>query len=357
MAWLQYFRMASRPLRRKLRNFIIRSVFLHKLKIAFAHNSRPRFVLMLTPTHKNLGDHAIAMGEVKLLREINPKAQIIEVSELVYDACKEDLERLILQQDILFIQGGGFFGTLYSESHGARREIIEKFCHNKIICLPSSIYYSDDKEGHEILQRDKFAFKVNRQLTLMVRDGVSYALAKKEFEKADVFLVPDCAMALEMDNFIPIEDRKGVVFLFRRDKEKVIADDKLSKILHVLPKGTAYEIMDNIGKKKLNMDTRSEAVYRQIARIGMARVVVTDRFHGTIFAVLTHTPVIALPSMGSKIVSGIKWFSDLPYVHLAYEFKEVDRLLGLYLREGNNIAAGAHKKQMLCDILRKVLYK
>lgn len=357
MGWVHVFKMSSRPLRRKLRNFILKSFFLRQLKKDFAHKSGPRFILMLTPVHKNLGDHAIAIGEIKLLSELNPAAQIIEVSELVYNACKKDLKTLIGKQDKIFIQGGGFFGNLYFESHDARREIIENFEDNEIICFPVSIYYTDNKEGYELLQRDKLTFKGDQQVTLMVRDEISFAFAKREFEKVNLILAPDCAMALETDNFIPIEERKGALFVWRKDKEKVVDNDMLSKILHILPKDTEYEIIDNIYKCKLNARNRAAAVYEQIAKIGKVKVIVTDRFHGVIFAAITHTPVIALPSMDSKITSGIKWFSELPYVHLAYEFSEVERLLNIYLWGQVNIDTSVQKKQMLFDSLRKVLDK
>ena len=357
MSWLHNFRIATRPLRRKLRNFRIRRNNLSKLQTVFANNDRPRFILMLTPTHGNLGDHDIAMGELKLLEELCQDMQIIEVSELVYDACKEDLKTLITKQDIILIQGGGFFGSLYPESHGARREIIDHYRDNKIICLPVSIYYADDETGYALLQCDKMVMSESKKLTLMVRDEVSFALAKKEFKGLDVLLTPDCAVALEKDNFIPIKERHCVVFVWRRDKEKVVDSDILPNIVRKLPKGTPYTIIDNVGKKRFNATTRSIAVEHQLERIGAAKVVVTDRFHGVVFAAITHTPVIAFPSMDTKIVAGIKWFSDLPYVHLVEKLSDAERLLNLYLSETTNIDASEQNSQKLLESLRKVVGK
>lgn len=359
MSLLYDFRIATRPLRRKLRNFVVRIITLSKLKSIFKHSDKPRFILMLTPTHGNLGDHAISMGELKLIEELCPDMQVIEISELLYAACKKDLKTLIAKQDIILIQGGGFFGSLYPESHGARREIVDNFRNNKIICLPVSIYYSADKEGYEALQKDKKVFSLNRQITLMARDEVSFVLAKKEFIKTEVLLTPDCAVALATDDFIPINEREGVVFVWRRDGEKVIDNSVLPKILRKLPKETKYEIIDNVAKKRFNENTRSAAVYQQLAKIGAAKVVVTDRFHGVVFAAITHTPVIAFPSMDTKITSGIKWFSDLPYVHLVEDPETAEELLKLYLSGTFNPESTVieNKKQILLETLSKVICK
>lgn len=359
MGWLYDLRIATRPLRRKLRNFLIKRSNLSKLQEAFAKNDRPRFILMLTPTHGNLGDHAIALGELKLIRELCPDMQIIEVSELVYDACKEDLQKLITRQDIILIQGGGFFGSLYPESHDARREIVDNYRDNKVICLPVSIYYSADTQGQETLQRDKKVFCRNRQLTIMTRDEVSFALAKREFVETAVLLTPDCAVALATDDFIPTNEREGVVFVWRRDEEKAIDNNVLPNILRKLPKETKYEIIDNVAKKRFNENTRSAAVYQQLSKIAAARVVVTDRFHGVVFAAITHTPVIAFPSMDTKITSGIKWFSDLPYVHLVEDPGAAEQLLNLYLNSkvDTDITNGENKKQILLERLAKVIDK
>ena len=63
-----------------------------------------------------------------------------------------------------------------------------------------------------------------------------------------------------------------------------------------------------------------------------ARVVVTDRYHGVIFSVITHTPVIVFKSYDTKISAGIRWFQDLEWVHYAekMEFDEIRRLLEYY---------------------------
>ena len=359
MGWFYDFRMATRPLRRELRNFIARNLTVSQLQKEFANGSSPRFILMLTPTHGNLGDHAISMGELKLLGELYPDRQVIEVSELVYVACKQDLQKLIAKQDIILIQGGGFFGSLYTESHGARREIVEQYQDNKVICLPVSIYYAADKRGQEMLQSDSKAFSLKEQLTIMARDEVSYALAKKEFAKTEVLLTPDCAVGLAAGDFCPDEDRAGVVFVWRSDREKVVGSNVLTDIISKLPQATKYEVIDNVGKKRFNAKTRSVAVYEQLAKIGAAKVVVTDCFHGVVFAAITHTPVIAFPSMDTKITSGIKWFSDLPYVHLVDGPEAAEQLLQTYLNGTLNIDATAiaGKKQILLESLSKVISK
>ena len=66
-------KLATRPWRRKVRDFFLRAKYLKALEAQFAVKAGRKFLLLLTPTHGNLGDQAIAIGEIKLLEELFPQ--------------------------------------------------------------------------------------------------------------------------------------------------------------------------------------------------------------------------------------------------------------------------------------------
>lgn len=313
-----------------MRRCLYRIWYLKKIKRDFSVKVGKRLIIFLTPIHGNLGDHAITLGEINLLKKICNGNQIITISEKEYAVCKQDLRKLVQSDDLIFIQGGGNFGSLYLKMQSARQEIIDTYQKNKIICFPVSIYYHSNEEGAACLELDKLIFSEHKNLTIMTRDIASFALAKREFENNKIILSPDCALAFQVS--INIENRKGVLFIWRQDREKKLSDDVLPKIVHCLPKNTAYQVIDNVLKRKLNLKNNEAAVNKQLEKISKAQIVITDRFHGLLFSIITNTPVIAFSSLDTKVVAGIKWFSLVKHVHLVNSVEECCSLAENYLQ-------------------------
>ena len=55
------------------------------------------------------------------------------------------------------------------------------------------------------------------------------------------------------------------------------------------------------------------------------RVIITDRYHGTIFSLIAGTPVLVLSSSDHKLSSGVKWFPEefSDYVHYVPDINTV----------------------------------
>ena len=172
---------------------------------------------------------------LSFLKNCFPNDQVIEIPECIYEACRCELVNLITKEDVILIHGGGFFGNLYPQSHDLRREIILTYIDNEIICMPTSIHYTNDSCGRECLQKDKSVFAEHLKLTIIARDETSFTLAKNEFAKTKLVLSPDCALALYSDNIAQSEERSGVLFIMRQDKEKALENKFLDKLLQYLP--------------------------------------------------------------------------------------------------------------------------
>lgn len=285
-----------------------------------------RVFLIGTPWYGNIGDQAICLGEHAILREVYKETKIIDVPyEVFYFPLARYFGLGIGEKDTIFMQGGGNMGSLYPHEEQIRRDVAEKYAVNKIIVMPVSIFFSEDEQGKEELEKSVRAYEKARDLTIIQRDEVSHQFAQAHFPMACNILAPDAATSLE--GMCKEEVRHGVQFFLRADKEKVSSDKLLDDIKSALKdRNIAYEVNDTTIEARVLNDARYEQVYKRLQMAAKSTVVVTDRFHGLVFSVITHTPVIVFKSFDSKITSGIKWFRDLPWVHYAEDWKLEDIL-------------------------------
>ena len=98
-----------------------RQQFLTPLKQKKRSNEKCVFLVM-TPEHTNLGDHAIAIAAVRLLKTAN-----VEYVEITYDQlCELRSNGMlgILNKHPILINGGGNLGTLWFHVEQLMRDIV-----------------------------------------------------------------------------------------------------------------------------------------------------------------------------------------------------------------------------------------
>ena len=111
-------------------------------------------------------------------------------------------------------------------------------------------------------------------------------------------------------------NRKGVQFFLRKDIEKILSDDVINKVKFYLSKHyMQYNVSDTTVPYEVKDEQRKQEVFSRLIMARKARLVITDRYHGLIFSVITRTPVIVFKSFDTKISSGVKWFKELEWVH------------------------------------------
>lgn len=313
--------------------FILKEYFLNYFSLL---NNKDRVILLGVPTHGNIGDQAIVIAEQYILSVLYPDIKVIKIT---YDVLKV-IEKLyfpslpIKDTDQLFLHGGGNLGTLYINEEKLRRRLVVRYSNNDMIVMPMSIFFHENDRGHKELENSIICYQKNKKLKIITRDKNSYFFAKKNFQN-QVFLLPDAVVVLE-DVLVTNCPREGITFLFRDDIEKTI-DDKSIKLIQekILEKNIPLIITDTIEAKKIYSDEqRKKAVLEKINLVNKSKLVITDRFHGMVFAVITHTPVIAFKSYDSKISSGVKWFENLGNVHLVEngDIESVFKLIDRYLK-------------------------
>lgn len=279
--------------------------------------------LMDTPTHSNLGDHAIAYAERVFCQKNFPDREIIEVPIPVFYEHIKFMKRHIKQGDVICMVGGGNFGDLYLESETKKRIVCEIFKNNKIIIFPQTIWYSDTEQGNNEKKKTIKVLNAHKKLTVAARDRESYKRATNLFDRTNVILVPDMVMYLHGDNSSD-NIRKGILCCFRDDIEKNTYTD-VEKIIEYFKKNKVdYTITDTISSKGVSLGERFQSLQNKWIEFSNSKLVITDRLHGMIFSYITNTPCIALDNSTHKIRDYYEtWMKDVPYIVFLEQIEEI----------------------------------
>ncbi|MDR0928599.1 MAG: polysaccharide pyruvyl transferase family protein [Oscillospiraceae bacterium] len=279
----------------------------------------PCCCLMATPRHSNLGDQAIALGELRYFQDQGVKLCEFSEMQLHYMLyyLRPFLRWLLPQDAMLYLHGGGCLGDLYPLTEQMRRDLLHAFPHHRICILPQSFYVDSEASGRAMAA----LYDACDDLTILLRDETSFALAQAYFTRCSLRLVPDAATYLQGRFPIGTSPKPPIdlLCLKRRDKENHYDAASFDAVIRELEKTWRVERSDTVlppeprvvGKRR-----RTALVRRKLQDCARARVVVTDRFHGMVFSVLAGTPCVVLRSLDHKIVAGARWFSGTGRVQL-----------------------------------------
>jgi len=136
----------------------------------------------------------------------------------LYKTAIENYSKPVISRDtVILLQGGGNFGDLWRRHTDFCLRIINDFPENKIIILPQTVFYRDEKT----LLDDAAIMNSHRGLTICARDGLSHELLLEHFHAAKILLLPDmafCISPLSLEKKSR-DARKSVLFLKRGDIE------------------------------------------------------------------------------------------------------------------------------------------
>lgn len=330
----------------KLENYLIKKGMIENQKILEKkeienliqkYGKVKKVIYLSTPNHGNLGDQGIVIAIKKLLEDFFKDLLILEFLYSEYERNKEIIEKLINQDDLVIIHGGGNFGNLWLTEENQRRDIVKRFPNNKIIVMPQSISFTNDEEGAKELKISQSIYSQHKNFNIITRDNKSYQYGREYFPNNKVFLAPDSVLYLE-DWYKRENKRDGVILTLRSDKEKSLSNEKIDKIISFLEnRNINYRKDDTVKNYGIDSKTREYEVKEMLRKISSAKVNITDRFHGVIFSVITNTPVIAFKSLDHKIEEGIKWFKYLDWVHYVTTVEEVESLVEKYINSQEKI--------------------
>lgn len=272
-----------------------------------------KFIVMQTPTHGNLGDQAIAYAQKEFVKDNFKDYEYVEIPLEKVTADYKKIKKVLTEEDIIGIHGGGNMGDMYLLEEYIRRFIIKKFKDNLIISFPQTLSFSNTIIGQKELKKTVKTYNKNSNLIIVARELQSYNLMKKYFVSKKVIHTPDIVLYL---NQYQIKARKGVITCFRSDQEKSIDDSLKERLIDYLSKNfkDIYHT-DTVVKRKIYPENRLKELKKIWSEFSSAELVVTDRLHGMIFCVITNTPCIVFGNFNHKIESTYnKWLKNIKFI-------------------------------------------
>lgn len=288
-----------------------------KKQLLEADNKTVFFVL--SPTHGNMGDHAIAEAVTDMLCGLG--INYFEVTTAQLSLLNKFGYLNALDKHLILVNGGGNLGTLWPAVERLFRHIIQNNPNASIICLPNSIYYENTKRGKQELKKSKRIYNAHPKLILCAREVVSFHLMKQVYK--NVLLIPD--MALSLNHCVADKKRSGCMLCLRSDREKTMTT-KIEKEIELQVSALFSEKIwrsdMNIGKK-VPIEERNAALEQKYSEFRSAELVITDRLHGMIFAAITGTPCIVFNSKSPKVKGCYEWVRELGYIRFVENPEEI----------------------------------
>lgn len=280
-------------------------------------STKKKALLFSAPSHPNLGDQAQLMCTEKWIKEnfpgyklfvfdhllevfnsTNPLAWVFDIRLFQHIV----LKLTIRKRDILVGHSGYFF----VDHHGGWYSYAYLLRHwgNRFIILPQTVNFY----APVVKARASHAFGDKSNLTILCRDKVSFANASKSFGSTKLLLYPDIVTSLVgTRKYAHVRD--GVLFCMRNDIEAFYSSEEIDALMsrfgdiHKEKADTTIKVSENEMKRN-----RDKLINDTIEKFSKFKVVVTDRYHGTIFAAIANTPVIVINSADHKLSSGVTWF-------------------------------------------------
>lgn len=278
--------------------------------------------LVLTPEHGNLGDHAIAQAETRMLENIGVPYIEFTGNKLSYLYYTNWLK--VMNGRPILMQGGGYLGTLWFDSEQLVREVISANPRSPIYMLPNTFYYEDTVWGKEEKEKSIQLYGKHPNLHIYARERTSYDAMSEIYQ--NVKLVPD--MVLSLDESGTKQKRNGCLLCLRNDCEKTRTDEEEAAILQQATAlfGENVRYTDMCVDHSIPIENRDKELSQKFDEFRGASLVITDRLHGMIFCAITATPCIVINSKSPKVKGCYDWIKQLDYIQFADQISHITAL-------------------------------
>jgi len=305
------------------------------------------------PSHSNLGDQTQTMCIKKWFKVNYPNYVVREFQQ---DRCgrvtQKIIHRYIHHYDKIVCHSGYHLTDLYS-MEDIYKNACKIFVEFPILIFPQTIFYKSE------LKLQDTANVLNKQgnVTLMVRDSKSYETAKHFFTGCRLLLYPDIVTSL-IGSLTFSEKREGILFCTRNDLEAYYSHEQIECLrkrfynLHTEKTDTTLPL-----QSKYMIRNREKILQDIVSSYSRFKLVITDRYHGTILSLISGTPVIVLKTSDHKLSSGVDWFPDSfhDYVSLADDLDEAYELAKEILNKKLDYKLTPYFKENYYDKLKNIL--
>lgn len=291
----------------------------------------PKFLVLCTPQHGNLGDRALLEAERKFVEEYFPEYTFFSLPLEISRGIKV-LRRFIHKQDIVALQAGGNIGTLYPGIHRTQEKVIRCVSKKINFIFPQTFFYSDNKQGKKFLERTKKLYSSCKCLKVFVRDNSSYEFIKRELPSVEVVLKPDMALMCHYDKRLIRQNR--ALLCLRNDGESTLTNSEKENILKYASKHFLIlkQIDTHVYYDIPNDNEAGKYIMNVWDEMAASEIIFTDRLHAMLFAVITNTPCVVFLSKSSKTEGVYEWIKDCDYIRLIYDIRELDEAVREVLR-------------------------
>lgn len=263
------------------------------------------------PLHHNLGDIAQTYCIYKYFLKYWNNYEIILLPSYSFYSRKvlNKYYNNIREEDLIFFQSG-YCTTDIHIDHTMHKKVIEKFINTKIIFFPQTVLFRNKIEKNKTAQ----IFNSHGNILFLARDNISYRYANKMFENLHVKCFPDIVTTL-IGSYDVNSTRDGILLCLRNDTEKMLSKSFFNRMKDELKQFTSkIDVTDtecNVNLKNGINEEIKKAIFDKIDSFSHHEVVITDRYHGTIFSLIANTPVIVLETNDHKVRTGIDWFGEV----------------------------------------------
>ncbi len=298
-------------------------------------NPRDKKIWLIgTPTHGNLGDHAIAEAEKTVLKRLLPEYQLQEVLMTQYLEYRQYLRKVVKEEDIIIISGGGWLGTLWIHNEYIVREIIKTYKKNCIIIFPQTVFYEDSPTGVKELRISQKIYGKHKNLHFCLRDKKSYDFVVKNGLNQSLqrcYYVPDIALLFDWKN--TDMQRKGILLCFRHDREVDMREEERWLIeKEILARGIDVHYTTTVYTKEIPLSERDTALKNKLTEYASSKLVITDRLHSMIFAAITGTSCIAFDNKTNKVRGVYDWLRKYKYIRVVDNVSDVLKLIPEFIK-------------------------
>lgn len=261
------------------------------------------------PEHSNLGDMAQYFCIKTYIGKYFPDYQIQEVFTRNYldntFGLRDYLKTRISKDDLIFCQSGYCTQDIGGREDLMHQAVILDYPENRIVILPQTVFFQNEKRREQASK----IYSSHKNLLFLARDQVSFELAESMFSGIQIGLYPDIVTTL-IGHYEYHNERKGVLFCIRNDSEKYYSDSQIQELMQFFEKKMPVDRLDTTIRKEPSDIRRDiqKIVENYFERFSRYKLVITDRYHGTIFSLIANTPVIVIQTKDHKVKTGIDWF-------------------------------------------------
>lgn len=302
-------------------------------------NKNAEAVLLCTPLHGNVGDQALAIADFKFLETcgINPK-KVLEIPTAILEGLSNKQIKKIVNDRIIFLHAGGFIGNTWQQEERQFHRCIKLCSENNIIILPQTITFTNDNKGKADKKKTKKIFRACKDLTICVREKKSVGVACELVGKENVLCVPDMVIGFISNGKEVINRHNECLLCMRQDIEKLISDDVVRKIKEeVSSLGFRIKYTDTVVKGYVYPEEREQIVKQKMEEFSSAKLVITDRLHGMLFAAVTGTPCLFFNNSNGKVKNVYEWIKDLGYIKPIENLDNVKKNIEIVLSNRNSV--------------------